>query len=333
MSVLLETLAGPIVVDVDYSPAGYNFLKLAVANYFFFAPFYGVQKDVAAVSGDPEHPEGHGRASSDLGDVPQEYGINKNGYLRVPDGFLTTSQSTDQTEKDSALGVVFFVTRGDNAVADPTIGSTFLISLTPDWDMLRPMKNLIRAGKVSEGFQALEAINNSALDDSGRPLVDVRITHIHILDDPFPELDARKTPSKVSASQLRNLRVGNADSIPSGNSPNNRDEHNQSLQSSSTSAAIALELLGDLPRFDAQPSPQTLFVAKLNPITDSRSLAALFLRFGTVRGVSLVAGKSYGFVEFATVAEADSAYAGLQEVVVDGRRLVVDYSQSTKRSR
>lgn len=319
MSILLETTAGNVVIDVDNSSSGYNFVKLAQANYFFFAPFYGLKKDTVVVSGDPEYPESHGRSICAIATIPEQYGQNEGGYLRLKPGYTTVADEQGaKSGSESALGVVFFVTRGEIASQDPTVGSTFAISLTSDWNLLRHMKNLVRVGRVAEGFPALDTINTSAVDDQGHPLVDIRITNTHILHDPFPHLEVPKMLHEVSATQLRNLRIGASPKAETG------PDH-------VSSAAIALELLGDLPHYNVKPSPHTLFIAKLNPVTDAASVASLFLRYGTVKGVTIIAGKTYGFVELASITEADRAYAALQDVVVDGRRIVVDYSQSTKK--
>lgn len=319
MSILFETTAGNVVIDVETTSLGYNFVKLARANYFFFAPFYGLKKDTVVVSGDPDYPESHGRSICAIATIPEKYGHNDGGYLHfttVDDEKGAKSVSAD--DSDSALGVVFFVTRGEIASQDPTIGSTFAISLTSDWNLLRHMKNLVRVGRVAEGFPALDTINNSAVDDQGRPLIDVRITNTHILHDPFPELEVPQLSHEVSETQLRNVRISTSPK------PERDSDH-------VNSAAIALELLGDLPHYNVKPSPHTLFIAKLNPVTDAASIASLFLRYGTVKGVTIIAGKSYGFVELSSTTEADRAYAALQDVVVDGRHVVVDYSQSTKK--
>lgn len=39
-----------------------------------------------------------------------------------------------------------------------------------------------------EGFEVLERMNNIHVDDNYRPLLNIRIKHTVILDDPFEEL-------------------------------------------------------------------------------------------------------------------------------------------------
>lgn len=42
-------------------------------------------------------------------------------------------------------------------------------------------------GEVSEGLEVLAKINEAFVDDNHRPLVNIRIKHTHILDDPFDD--------------------------------------------------------------------------------------------------------------------------------------------------
>ncbi|KAG4426893.1 Peptidyl-prolyl cis-trans isomerase cyp6, partial [Cadophora sp. M221] len=59
MSVLLETSAGDIVIDLltDYSPKlCENFLKLCKIKYYNFSPIHSVQKNFSFQTGDPLGP-------------------------------------------------------------------------------------------------------------------------------------------------------------------------------------------------------------------------------------------------------------------------------------
>mmetsp|Transcript_6549 Transcript_6549/g.21203 ORF Transcript_6549/g.21203 Transcript_6549/m.21203 type:complete len:307 (+) Transcript_6549:69-989(+) len=97
-------------------------------------------------------------------------------------------------------------------------------------------------------------------------------------------------------------------------------------------SSAVLEVLGELPA-DAAPDERALFVARLAPTTTADGLEIIFSRFGEVDRVSLVkdengAPRGYGFVHFTTKADAEAAYVGMHEAVVDGKRIVVDFSQS-----
>ncbi len=98
--------------------------------------------------------------------------------------------------------------------------------------------------------------------------------------------------------------------------------------------AVKLEILGDLTSADARPDENVLFVCKLNPLTKSEDLELIFSRFGEVKKCDVkkdyVTGDSlqYAFVEFADRKQCEEAYKKMQGVVVDGRRIHVDFSQS-----
>lgn len=47
-------------------------------------------------------------------------------------------------------------------------------------------------GEVQDGIETLKKINQSIIDKTGRPVLNVRILHIHIIDDPFEDLPGMK---------------------------------------------------------------------------------------------------------------------------------------------
>ncbi|KAG8051608.1 hypothetical protein GUJ93_ZPchr0001g30426 [Zizania palustris] len=57
-------------------------------------------------------------------------------------------------------------------------------------------------GMVAEGFDTLTKINETYVDDKGRPFKDIRIKHTYILDDPFDD------PSQLSELIHENSPVG-----------------------------------------------------------------------------------------------------------------------------
>ena len=97
-------------------------------------------------------------------------------------------------------------------------------------------------------------------------------------------------------------------------------------------SSAVLEVLGELPT-DAAPDERALFVARLASTTTADDLEIIFSRFGEVERVSLVKDadgtpRGYGFVHFTSKADAEAAYVGMHDAVVDGKRIVVDFSQS-----
>lgn len=47
-------------------------------------------------------------------------------------------------------------------------------------------------GEVQDGIETLKKINQSIIDKTGRPVLNVRILHTHIIDDPFEDLPGMK---------------------------------------------------------------------------------------------------------------------------------------------
>ena len=325
MSVLLETTEGNIVIDlfIDQQPlACYNFLKLCKLNYYFFTPFYNLHKDLIVSSGDPDYPENtDGDAINSFGDVNvNNTTVKQNKYLPVP--------NSQHEYVDNSIGLVSFVTKKDTNGKDLVIGSQFTISLTENTENLKSFSQ-VYFGKVVEGFQVLEKINLSVVEnlETRRLLKDIRITHTHNIYDPFPDpnfMHKKKSTEMPSDIQIANMRIPDLVS-------------EETLEDSSTYLALALELMNDLPHYQIKPSPRTLFVAKLNPITTSESLNIIFNRFGKVINCNVVAdhktNKSlcYGFVEFEDKQQADQAYSKLKDgCIIDGRNVVIDFSQSVK---
>ncbi|CDR96627.1 RNA recognition motif domain containing protein, putative [Babesia bigemina] len=100
------------------------------------------------------------------------------------------------------------------------------------------------------------------------------------------------------------------------------------------SRAVVLEILGDIPDADVAPPKNVLFVCKLNPVTEQDDLKLIFSRFGPVRSCDVIrdykTGDSlqYAFVEFETEEACNDAYFKMQNVLVDDRRIHVDFCQS-----
>ena len=82
------------------------------------------------------------------------------------------------------------------------------------------------------------------------------------------------------------------------------------------------------------PPKNVLFVCKLNKITTGEDLEPLFARFGNIISCEVIrdykSGDSlcYGFIEFDTKQACERAYQKMNNVLVDQRRIKVDFSQS-----
>lgn len=95
-----------------------------------------------------------------------------------------------------------------------------------------------------------------------------------------------------------------------------------------------LEILDDLPEADIEPPKNVLFVCKLNPMTQQDDLEIIFSRFGKVESCEVIrdwkTGDSlqYAFVEFEEEDQCILAYSKMDGVLVDERRIKVDFSNS-----
>ena len=107
----------------------------------------------------------------------------------------------------------------------------------------------------------------------------------------------------------------------------------------SKAQATILEMIGDLPDADVAPPENVLFVCKLNPVTSDDDLEIIFSRFGKVKSCEVIrdhkTGDSlqYAFVEFEDQNACEKAYFKMDNVLIDDRRIHVDFSQSVSKYR
>ena len=98
--------------------------------------------------------------------------------------------------------------------------------------------------------------------------------------------------------------------------------------------AQILEMVGDIPDADAKPPENVLFVCKLNPATTGEDLEIIFSRFGPILSCEVIKDQKtgdslqYAFIEFENEDDCVSAYFKMDNVLIDDRRIHVDFSQS-----
>lgn len=166
--------------------------------------------------------------------------------------------------------------------ADPDqriAASQFIITLGDSLDYLDGKAVIF--GKVVEGFDVLEKVNDAFVDDRGRPLKDIRIRHTVILDDPFDDPQGLVVPPESplpSKAQLATVRIADDEELD-----DNMDEEAMEKlrrEREARAQALTLEMVGDLPFAEVKPPENVLFVCKLNPVTQGahRSLPC-FVRF------------------------------------------------------
>nr|BAS01397.1 peptidyl prolyl cis-trans isomerase [Lotharella vacuolata] len=80
-----------------------------------------------------------------------------------------------------------------------------------------------------------------------------------------------------------------------------------------------LKLIGDIPSSVILPPEKTLFIRKLNPLTNEEDLHTLFTRFGKVSSINIITDKhtghrlNYGFVAFSSKKNCANAIFNLNE--------------------
>ncbi|KAI3326369.1 cyclophilin-like protein [Xylariaceae sp. AK1471] len=329
MSVLLETSAGDIVIDllIDYAPKEcQNFLKLCKLKYYNFSPIHSIQQNFSFQTGDPLGP-----ISTD-----SDGGSSIWGLLDGP--FKKNFPATFHPKlKYIERGTVSMATAPHPSDPDVRLAaSQFLVTLGENTDYLDGKAAIF--GKVVEGFDAIEIINNAITDKDGYPLVDLRIKHTIVLDDPFPDPDGLREPSQSpqpSKAQLATVRI--ADDADLDQEVDEDAAEKLRREREARAQALTLEMMGDLPFAEVKPPENVLFVCKLNPVTADADLELIFSRFGTILSCEVIRDKKtgdslqYAFIEFEDKGACEAAYFKMQGVLIDDRRIHVDFSQSVSK--
>ena len=235
-------------------------MKLCKIKYYNFSPVHSVQKNFSFQTGDPLGPDSK---ESDGGS--SIWGVLDG---RAPKTFVA---DIDPKLKHLEMGTVSMATVA--STKDPDIrlaGSQFLITLGETLDYLDGKAAVF--GKVVEGFDALQKINEAFIDERGRPLKDIRIKHTPILDDPFDDPQGLREPSSSplpSKAQLATVMIGDDEVLDE-----NIDEaavEKLRREREARAQALTLEMVGDLPFAEVKPPENVLFVCKLNPVTQGWS--------------------------------------------------------------
>ena len=330
MSVLLETSLGEIVIDLDAletaPKACENFLKLCKIKYYNFAPVFKVQKGFSFQTGDPLGPDS---TESDGGS--SIWGILKGSARK------TFPVTLDPKLKHKEKGTVSMATVPSERDPDERlIGSQFLITLGDDIDHLDGRALMI--GKVVEGFDTLEKINEAFTDREGRPLKDIRIKHTTILDDPYDDPEGLVEPDQSpvpTKAQLATVMIADDEDL-------DQEIDEQTLEKlrrerEARAQALTLEMVGDLPFAEVKPPENILFVCKLNPVTTDEDLELIFSRFGKILSCEVIKDKrtgdslQYAFIEFENQKDCEQGYFKMQGVLIDDHRIHVDFSQSVSK--
>lgn len=287
---------------------------------------HSVQKDFSFQTGDPIGPD-----SKDSDGGSSIWGLLEGPAKR------TFVADFNPKLKHAERGTVSMATAPSTREPDERVaGSQFIVTLGDNLDYLDGKAAIF--GKVVEGFDVLEKINEAFCDEKGRPLVDIRIKHTVILDDPYDDppglVEPPESPLPTKA-QLATVRIGEDDKLDDDADPEAVEKLRREREA--RAQALTLEMVGDLPFAEVKPPENVLFVCKLNPVTTDEDLELIFSRFGKILSCEVIRDKrtgdslQYAFIEYEEQSSCEQAYFKMQGVLIDDHRIHVDFSQSVSK--
>lgn len=337
MSVRIETNIGDFVVDLfteDAPKASFNFLKLCKLNYYAFSIFLRCEANFLLQGGDPSNT---GKGGDSIWQL-----LNP-----LPDRSLRFfKDEIDVKKRKHALrGTLSMAAAGADKNA-----SQFFITLADDLDFLDGSCTIF--GQLTSFKSALDTVssvdtegffdyfNNELFCDEGnRPFLDVFILSTVVISDPFPDPEgfdklSIKPATEPTEAFLKNKRIGAHESLDDNKGKTEEEIDSELRDRAAKSNALILEIIGDLPSADVKPPENVLFVCKLNPITQSDDLKMIFSRFGQIVSCEVIKDRDtssslgYAFIEFEDKEACEQAYLKMDNVLIDDKRVKVDFSQS-----
>lgn len=284
-------------------------------KYYHGCKFFNVQQNYLIQTGDPSNTGSGGES------------VYAKCYGAQSRFFEDEIRSHLKHNKRGTVGMA-------NAGAENTNASQFYIITGSSATSLDGRNTIF--GEVAEGFDTLERIDSVPVDRDCKPWQNVRIRKEHVLDDPFddPPGFGEHMPEQSPEIQQHEDDDRLEDDWEPGQDTRPQDEiEKDSRRKEAKSRAVLLEMVGDIPDAEMKPPENMLFVCKLNPVTTDEDLEVIFSRFGTVTSCDIIrdhkTGDSlqYAFVGFADKTAAEQAYFKMNNVLVDDRRIIVDFSQ------
>lgn len=321
MSIVIETTIGDLTVDLfiqERPKACLNFLKLCKLKYYNYNLFHTIEHGFIAQTGDPTGAQSGGESV---------WGVIEGAHKRYFE-----AESLPKI-RHTETGLLSMVSTGDNM-----IGSQFFFTLGSDLTSLDGIHCVI--GEIVEGQDVLRVLNETICDEGHRPYQDIRITHTVILEDPFEDPRGFRQPSRSPSPQpfrFQGGRIGADEDIDDTEGKTGAEIHEMLQDREAKARATILEIVGDLPDADIAPPENVLFVCKLNPVTTDDDLEIIFSRFGKIKGCEVIRDKvsgdslQYAFVEFEEKKSCEDAFFKMDNVLIDDRRIHVDFSQSVSK--
>lgn len=217
-------------------------------------------------------------------------------------------------------------------------GSQFFITLGEDLDSL-DSEHLV-FGQVVEGLEVINKLNQTLVDEKYRPYQDIRISHTVVLDDPYPDPKELSFPAespKPTQAVFESDYIAADETIQDTDGKSLTEIQEEIEEKEAKARATILEMVGDLPDSDMAPPENVLFVCKLNPVTTSEDLEIIFSRFGKIKSCEVIRDRvtnnslQYAFIEFSDTKSCEDAYFKMDNVLIDDRRIHVDFSQSVSK--
>ncbi|XP_001606947.1 peptidyl-prolyl cis-trans isomerase sig-7 [Nasonia vitripennis] len=323
MAVVIETTVGDITVDLytnERPLACRNFLKLCKIKYYNWNLFFTVQSNFIAQTGDPT---GTGKGGESI------YGIVLGEKAR----YFEAEQMPKI--KHHKAGLLSMVNCGNNM-----LGSQFFITLASDLQSLDGEHCVF--GEIAEGLDVILKFNEAICDGDARPYQDIRISHTVILEDPYEDPKGLEVPDRSpepTKEALMSDRIGADEAIDDTAGMTAEEIAEMQKEKEAKARATILEIVGDIPDAEMAPPENVLFVCKLNPVTSDDDLEVIFSRFGKIVGCEVIRDRQtgdslqYAFIEFAERKSCEEAYFKMDNVLIDDRRIHVDFSQSVAKMR
>lgn len=239
--------------------------------------------------------------------------------------------------KHSKIGQISMVNVGDNM-----FGSQFFITLDENLDYLDAQGHSV-FGEIVEGTEEIvQMFNETICDSDKKPFQDIRITHMVVLHDPFEDPTGLEIPPKSpepTKELLASSRIGADEELNEYEGLSEEQVAELIADKEAKAQATILEMIGDLPDADVAPPENVLFVCKLNPVTTDEDLHLIFRRFGEIKSLEVIRDRKtgdslqYAFIEFEKQEDCEKAYLKMANVLIDDRRIHVDFSQSVAKYR
>jgi len=228
-------------------------------KFYNFSPVHSVQRNFSFQTGDPLGP-----------DSKESDGGSSIWGLLYGAAQKTFTVEVSPRMKHSERGMVSMATVQSTKDSDQRLaGSQFIVTLGENLDYLDGKAAIF--GKVVEGFDAMEKINEAFIDDKGKPLKDIRIRHTVVLDDPFDDPPGLLEPAESplpSKAQLATVMIADDEELDEGIDEASVEKLRREREA--RAQALTLEMVGDLPFAEVKPPENVLFVCKLNPVTQGR---------------------------------------------------------------